>query len=81
MRRTKSKDEVMCESIAAALGASPGTPKPPQEWWNEHMKRIKDEHPEYDDNRVNAAVGAIWYKRYSRDKRELAVMAEALKHS
>lgn len=81
MRRLKSKDEKMCEAIAAALGAAPGTPKPPQEWWDEHVKRIREQHPEYDDSRVNATVGAIWYKRYSRDKRELAVLAEALKCS
>ena len=81
MRRTKSKDETMCESIAAALGASSGTPKPPQSWWEEHKDTVRKQHPNYDEEKVNRAVGAIWYKIYKPDKRELAVMAEALKHS
>lgn len=77
----KSKDKEMCEAIAAALGSSNGKLKPPKDWWAEHCNRIREEHPEYDEKRIAAAVGAIWHKKYKPEKQELAVLAEALRHS
>lgn len=81
MKHEKSEDDKTVEAIAAALGASPETPKPPGGWWREHMERIEEEHPEYDKARINLVVGAIWYKVYSKDRRECAVLAEALHRS
>ena len=72
-------EEYRARMIAAALGGRlPGKPAPPRTWWEEHAKRIREEHPEYTDERVNAAVGRIWYKIYDDRRREAAIVAEAL---
>jgi len=73
-----TKDEKTIKAIAAALGAHPKTPTPPDGWWGNHVKMIREKHPNYDEERVNRAVGAIWYKRYTPEKREMALIAEAL---
>jgi len=77
----KSKDEEMFKAIAAALGATSGTSAPPPNWWADHKKRVAKEHPDYDNEKLNRAVGAIWYKIYKPEKREMALLAEALHHS
>lgn len=42
---------------------------------------LEKQHSEYDKARINLVVGAIWYKVYSKDRRECAVLAEALHRS
>jgi hypothetical protein len=63
--------------LAEALSET-DRPRPPKAWWDEHRQRIREQHPEYTDEQVNRAVGAIWWKKYKAEKRRAAVLAEAL---
>ena len=48
----ESEDEKKFRAIAAALGATPGTPRPPDGWWERHVQMIKDEHPHHNEKRI-----------------------------
>jgi len=69
-------------AAAAALGdRNGGIPKPPKKWWDEHVGMLREQHPEYEEARISAAVGRIWFKIYDDRKREMVATAEALKDS
>ena len=78
MRDIKSEDEKKFKAIAAALGAAPETPRPPDEWWERHVKMIREQHPNYDEEHIDRAVGHIWYKGYKPEKREMALLDAAI---
>lgn len=63
---------------AELLGKQTGKPTPPPHWWDDHKKRIAEQHPNYDDDKINRACGAIWFKIYNDARRERALIAEAL---
>ena len=68
-------------ALAEALGKRTGKPIPPKSWWDEHKRMIAEEHPDYDDKKLNRTVGRIWFKIYDDRRREAAIMAEALHES
>ena len=67
--------------MATALTVDKRTnnPPPPFKWWEEKKAYFKEEHPDYDENRINRAIGFIWYHRYTEEKRKNVILAEALK--
>lgn len=68
-------------ALAKVLGKHTGKPVPPKNWWDEHTQRITEEHPDYDEDKLNRAVGRIWFKIYSDERRQSALLAEAIKGS
>jgi hypothetical protein len=74
-----TEEEYRARMLATALGGKLlGKPIPPRKWWEEHAKRVREEHPDYTEEQVNAAVGRIWFKIYDDRRREAAIVAEAL---
>jgi hypothetical protein len=71
------KERERARLLAEALSET-DRPRPPKTWWEEHCRRIRERHPEYTEEQVNRAVGAIWWKKYRAEKRRAAVVAEAL---
>jgi hypothetical protein len=72
-------EEYRAKMLATALGGKlDGKPMPPRGWWEEHAEMIREEHPSYTDEQINAAVGRIWFKIYDDRRREAAITAEAL---
>jgi DNA ligase D-like protein (predicted 3'-phosphoesterase) len=42
---------------------------PPKKWWDKMVKRIQKANPDYDEERVAATIGEIWYNNISAKKR------------
>lgn len=54
-------------------------PPPPPNWWNRKKAELWEQHPEYTEERINRAVGHIWWHIYDDEKRKAVILAEALK--
>ena len=79
MGRKMTDEEYRAKIVSLALGAKHDKiPPPPRGWFEEHKRTILEEHPDYDGEKINAAVGRIWFKIYSDERREAAIVAEAL---
>lgn len=44
--------------------------KPPKSWFDAKVKEIKEGNPDYTEEKVNATVGAIWYKEMSTGQKK-----------
>jgi len=44
--------------------------KPPKEWFDEKYKEVKEENKDYDDEKIRATVGNIWYNLIDDSKRK-----------
>jgi hypothetical protein len=43
--------------------------RPPKQWWDTKYAEVKKGNPDYDDEKIRATVGAIWYKEMSKRQR------------
>jgi hypothetical protein len=80
-KESHPKEYYRAKAIAAALGKNDGIPQPPKGWWDDHKQRVRDEHPDHDEKKIDQAVASIWYKIYDDKRRQAAVMAEILGRS
>ena len=54
--------------------------KPPKEWFDKMEAKIKKDNPDYDEERIGATVGSIWYKKMSKKERKKTREAEEKKY-
>ena len=45
-------------------------PKAPKKWWDKMIKEIKENSPDYSEERVVETLGEIWYNNLSDKKRK-----------
>jgi hypothetical protein len=53
---------------------------PPKKWFKKMKKRVKSGNPSYDDKKVDATVGDIWYHKLSAAKKK-QLSAESIEES
>jgi len=57
--------------IIAKKAESAPSGKPPKEWWNKMVKKIKEGNPKYTKEQVDSTVGSIWSKLSDAKKKTI----------
>lgn len=54
------------------IRANPDDLRPPADWWDKCVTRIKEGNPEYDEEQVNATCGSMYYQQWGMGASEKA---------
>lgn len=43
--------------------------RPPKEWYKNTMQRVKEKHPDFENDKISKIVGGLWYKKLTTNQR------------